>query len=145
MIHIGGSQPEYPLCPSYRYSCRWREHTRATISGRKMTPKAAEEAGVRRRDFIAFVVASTAWPTRARAQEPGRIYRVGGLSPSPRDSPHYVAFFDEVQRLGFIEGQNLDVDGRGYGASIDQFPAIAGELAKAKTDAIFCAGDVAIR
>jgi len=67
------------------------------------------------------------------------------LSPSPRESPHYIAFFDELQRLGFVEGRNLHIYGRGYGASIDQFSGIAAELAKAKVDAIFCAGDLAIR
>ena len=50
-----------------------------------------------------------------------------------------------MQRLGFIEGQNLKVVERGYAASIDQFAELAAELAKAKVDAIFSVGDVAIR
>ena len=70
---------------------------------------------MRRRDFITTIMGGTAvWPISVHAQEPGRTYRVGGLSPSARDSPHYVAFFEEVQRLGFVEGQNLEVHGRGY-------------------------------
>src|SRR4051794_4992514 len=101
---------------------------------------------MRRRDFITTIMGGTAvWPISLHAQEPGRTYRVGGLSPSARDSPHYVVFYDEVQRLGFVEGQNLEVHGRGYGANIDQFAEIAAELAKAKVDAIFSVGDVAIR
>jgi putative ABC transport system substrate-binding protein len=101
---------------------------------------------MRRRDFITTIMGGAAmWPLPVPAQEPGRTYRVGGLSPSARDSPHYVAFFEEVQRLGFVEGQNLEVHGRGYGASIDQFAEIAAELAKAKVNTMFCVGDVAIR
>jgi putative tryptophan/tyrosine transport system substrate-binding protein len=100
---------------------------------------------MRRRDFITFLGGAAAWPFTVGAQELGRTYRLGGLSPSPRDSPHYVALFDELRRLGFIEGQNLDVNGRGFGASIDQFAEIAADLAKAQVDAIFCAGDIAIR
>jgi putative tryptophan/tyrosine transport system substrate-binding protein len=100
---------------------------------------------MRRRVFITLLGGAAAWPFTVDAQELGRTYRLGGLSPSPRDSPHYAALFDELRRLGFIEGQNLDVNGRGFGASIARFAEIAAELAKAQVDAIFCAGDVAIR
>jgi putative ABC transport system substrate-binding protein len=100
---------------------------------------------MRRRAFITLLGGAVAWPFTVGAQELGRTYRLGGLSPSSRDSPHYVALFDELRRLGFIEGQNLDVNGRGFGASTGQFAEIAAELARAQVDAIFCAGDVAIR
>jgi len=101
---------------------------------------------VRRREFITLLGGAAALvPLTGRTQEVGRTYRIGGLSPSPRDAPHYVAFFDELRRLGFIEGQNLSVDGRGYGVRNDQFMEIAAELVKAQVGTIFCAGDVAIR
>jgi ABC-type uncharacterized transport system substrate-binding protein len=101
---------------------------------------------MRRRDFIKVIGGTAAfWPLNASAQEPGRTYRLGGLTPSPRDAPHYVAFFGELRRLGFIEGQNLTVDWRGYGLRTEQFPDIALELIKAKVDVIFCAGDAAVR
>jgi putative ABC transport system substrate-binding protein len=102
---------------------------------------------MRRREFIALLVggAAPAWPLAVSAQEPGRTYRLGGLSPSPRHSPQLVAFFDELRRLGFIEGQNLIIDGRGYGLRIDQFAEIATELVKLQVDAIYCVGDAAIR
>jgi ABC-type uncharacterized transport system substrate-binding protein len=101
---------------------------------------------MRRREFITLIGGAVALvPLTGRTQEVGRSYRIGGLSPSPRDAPHYVAFFDELRRLGFIEGQNLSVDGRGYGVRNDQFMEIAAELVKAQVSTIFCAGDVAIR
>ena len=96
---------------------------------------------MRRRDFITVIAsAAAAWPLDLRAQEPGRTYRLGGLTPSPRDAPHYVALFDELRRLGFIEGQNLTLDWRGYGLRPEQFPDIAMELVKAKADVIFAPG-----
>ena len=98
-----------------------------------------------RREFITLLTGAAAWPLDLRAQAPGRTYRLGGLTPSPRDAPHYAALFDELHRLGFIEGQNLTVDWRGYGLRTEQFPDIAVELIKAKADVIFCAGDVACR
>jgi ABC-type uncharacterized transport system substrate-binding protein len=102
---------------------------------------------MRRREFVRLLGggAEAVGPLLARAQEAARNYRVGGLTPSPRDSPHYVALFDELRRLGFIEGQNLRIDGRGYGVRNDQFVEIAVELAKTGIDAFFCAGDAATR
>src|SRR6266851_1665304 len=102
---------------------------------------------MRRREFITLLLggAAAAWPLAASAQEPGRTYRLGGLSQSPRDAPFLVALFDELRRLGFIEGQNLIIDGRGYGVRIGQFAEIAAELVKVQVDAIYCAGDAAIR
>src|SRR6476646_9387111 len=67
-----------------------------------------------RREFMALVGATAAWPSEMFAQEPGRTYRLGGLTPSPRDAPHYAALFDELRRLGYIDGQNLVIDWRGY-------------------------------
>jgi putative ABC transport system substrate-binding protein len=101
---------------------------------------------VKRREFITLLGgAAASLPLSARAQEPGRIYRLGSVQPNPRNGPHFVAFFDELRRLGFMEAQNLTVDGRGYGLHIDQFAEIAAEMVRAKVDVILCAGDVATR
>jgi putative ABC transport system substrate-binding protein len=53
--------------------------------------------------------------------------------------------FDELRRLGFIEGQNLTIDWRGYGLGPEQVPGVAIELVKSKVDVIFCTGDIAVR
>jgi putative ABC transport system substrate-binding protein len=84
-------------------------------------------------------------PRAARAQEPGRIYRVGSLSPLPRDQPTNVALFDGLRRFGFIEGQNLTIDPQGFGLRNEQFPEVAAELVKSKVDVIVATGDAAIR
>jgi putative tryptophan/tyrosine transport system substrate-binding protein len=81
----------------------------------------------------------------ACGQEPGRMYRLGALYASPRDAPLHVAFFEGMRRNGFILGQNLDVDPRGYGLRPEQFDGIAVELVNAKVDLIMCGGDPAIR
>ena len=68
---------------------------------------------MRRREFIALMGASVTWPFAAMAQEPGRTYRLGGVSASPRNVARLsLATFDELRRLGFIEGKNLTIDWR---------------------------------
>jgi ABC-type uncharacterized transport system substrate-binding protein len=101
---------------------------------------------VRRREFITLLGGAAAtWPLVARAQEPGRIYRLGCLLASPRDASHYLALFDELQRLGFIDGQNLVVDAAGFGMSAERFAVHAPELVKARVDVILAGGDAAVR
>src|SRR5262245_5324357 len=89
--------------------------------------------------------AAVAWPLTARAQEPGRTYRVGCLHASPRDAPHHLALFDELRRLGFIDGQNLMIDAAGYGMSAERFAVHAADLVKARVDVILAGGDAAVR
>jgi len=97
------------------------------------------------RRLVLVAAAALLLPRAARGQEPGRTYRLGGLSPIPRDAPPYVALLDALRRLGFIEGQNLTVDPRGYGLRVEQFPEVAAELVKAQVDVILATGDAAIR
>ena len=100
---------------------------------------------MRRREFIALMGASATWPFAATAQEPGRTYRLGCLFPASRDNPANAAWFDELKRRGFIEGQNLTVEYRAYGQRPDLLPQYAAELVKARVDVIAIAGDEAVR
>jgi putative ABC transport system substrate-binding protein len=100
---------------------------------------------MRRREFIALMGASATWPFAATAQEPGRTYRLGGLFPAQRDNPANAAWFDELKRRGFIEGQNLTIEYRAYGQHVDLLPQYAAELVEARVDVIAIAGDEAVR
>ena len=101
---------------------------------------------MRRREAIMLLGgAAIAWPLAATAQEAARTYRVGGVSISPRTNPYFVAMFDELRRLGFVEGQNLTVDWRAFGPNIDLIPEFISEVVKAKVDVIYATGDLAIR
>jgi putative tryptophan/tyrosine transport system substrate-binding protein len=101
---------------------------------------------MRRREFIALMGASVAWPVAALAQQAGRTYRLGCLWSSPRgDDPRYKAFFDELRRLGFIEGQNLTVEYRAYGQHVDLISQYAAELINARVDVIAVTGDATVR
>jgi putative tryptophan/tyrosine transport system substrate-binding protein len=99
---------------------------------------------MRRREFIVLLGgAAAAWPLAASAQEAGRTYRLGCLLPLTHDAPINIAFFDELRRRGFIEGQNLTVKYRAYGLHVDLISEYAAELVNARVDVIVTAGDVA--
>jgi putative ABC transport system substrate-binding protein len=100
---------------------------------------------MRRREFIALLGGTAAWPLSAHAQEPGRIYRLGDLHLSPRNAPHNVILFDTLKADGFIAGQNLIVDDRGFGLRPDELADHASAIVKAEVDVIVCAGEPPVR
>ena len=72
---------------------------------------------MRRRDFITALGTAAAWPLAARAQQPAKMKRIAFVRPagpvseaSVSGSPYYRAFFEELSRLGYVEGQNLGVE-----------------------------------
>jgi hypothetical protein len=89
--------------------------------------------------------AAAAWPLVALAQKAGRTYRLGCLSPHPRDEPFNALFFGKLRRAGFIEGQNLTIDYRAFAAHLDLISQYAAELVIAQPDVIYAAGGAAVR
>jgi putative ABC transport system substrate-binding protein len=101
---------------------------------------------MRRREVITLLSgAAAAWPLTARAQQPGRVYRLGILLQSPPDAQHQVALLAELQKHGFVAGQNLAVEWRGYGLRPEQFDELAREQVSAQVDVILCGGEAAAR
>ena len=101
---------------------------------------------MKRRKFITLLGGAVAtWPFVAQGQEPGRIYRVGVMLSSPRDAPHYVALFDELRRLDFIEGRNLIIDAAGFGLPPERMEVHAADLVSGPVDVILAGGDAAVR
>ncbi len=69
-----------------------------------------------RRDLIVLSGgAAVAWPLAARAQQDERMRRIGVLQPFPKDRPEKArieAFVNELQRLGWTDGRNLQIEYR---------------------------------
>jgi putative tryptophan/tyrosine transport system substrate-binding protein len=72
---------------------------------------------MRRRDFITALGTAATWPLAARAQQPAKMKRIAFVHPFAKVSELNVsnqtyqrAFFEELIRLGYIEGQNLGVE-----------------------------------
>jgi putative ABC transport system substrate-binding protein len=101
---------------------------------------------LKRREFITLVAAAAvSWPLAAQAQEPGRIYRLAFLLPSPRQAPQAIAMFDELRRNGFNEGQNLEVIPGGFDTDPEHPGELPAALVKEAPDAIITGSAIALR
>ena len=70
---------------------------------------------MKRRAFIAALGGAAVWPRVARAQQTERTRRIGVLQPFAKDSPEsarVAAFLQELQRLGWTDGRNLQIEYR---------------------------------
>ncbi|OSJ31959.1 ABC transporter substrate binding protein [Bradyrhizobium japonicum] len=100
-----------------------------------------EGDAMRRREFITLAGGTmVALPLAALAQKAGRTYRLGCLSPHPRD----IQFNVRLRRAGFIDGQNLRIDYRAFASQIDLISQLAAELVIAQPDVIYAAGPEAV-
>ena len=71
---------------------------------------------MRRREFITLVGSAAVWPLTVRAQQAQRVRRIGVLMPFAKDNPEgqarIEAFLKELQRLGWTDGRNLQIEYR---------------------------------
>jgi ABC-type uncharacterized transport system substrate-binding protein len=81
---------------------------------------------LKRREFITLIGgAAAAWPLAARAQQQGKIPRIGIID----DAPMWNAFREGLRDLGYLEGQNIAFEYR----TADGVPE---RLAEAATDLV---------
>jgi putative ABC transport system substrate-binding protein len=102
---------------------------------------------MKRREFITLLggAAAAGWPLAARAQEPGRVYRLGVLHQLPRTAPQFAQLFDGLRREGFIEGRNLVIDSRGFDSRSEQYKERTALMVNSGVDVLVCGGDLTIR
>jgi len=95
---------------------------------------------MRRREFITLLGGAAAWPIAANAQPADQMRRVGVLSniaESDLEAQSMVtALHDELRKLGWINGRNLQVDHRWAAGNPERAAAFAKELIALKPDTI---------
>ena len=96
---------------------------------------------MRRREFIALLGATAAWPLAARAED-SSVPVIGFLSSrSPEESAHLVtAFRQGLAEGGFIEGQNVVIEYRWARGQYDVLPAMAIDLVSHRVNVLTTAG-----
>ncbi len=99
---------------------------------------------MRRREFIAGLSSTAAYPLAARAQQPERMRRIGVLLPTAKDDLDYQpwvgAFVKTLEELGWIDGRNVRVDIHWATANAVEIRKQAAELAALAPDVILAPG-----
>jgi putative tryptophan/tyrosine transport system substrate-binding protein len=93
---------------------------------------------VNRRAFIAGLGGVAAWPAVAAAQQAGSVIRVGylGFGSNSQDAPFREAFREGLRNLGYVEGNNLQIEARFAEGDSDLLLGLATELVSLNVDVI---------
>ena len=101
---------------------------------------------MKRRNFIGLLGgAAVAWPLAARAQQSGKIYRIGFLAGDPGIPAQTSgrAFLDGLREGGFIEGKNIIIERRFAEGRTDRYAELVAELVRLNVDLIVTSADTA--
>jgi hypothetical protein len=99
-----------------------------------------------RRELLAVLGgAAAAWPLAARAQQPGKIYRIGFLANDPAipTQPVGQAFLDGLREDGFIEGKNIVIERRFAEGRLDRYADLVTELLRLEMDVLVTSAEEA--
>ena len=100
---------------------------------------------MRRRELITLAAGALAWPVAARAQRE-RAQRIAVMMTNAADDPEglarVTAFRQGLRELGWVEGQNLQIDWYWSGGDIGRIHANAAEVAASAPDLAVANGSV---
>ena len=102
---------------------------------------------MRRRTFVTLLGgAAVAWPIVGRAQQRDQVRRIGGLTTANKGDTEIKArmsaFLGELDRVGWNENRNLQVDIRESGGDTSTTRRFAAELAALRPDVILGMGSL---
>jgi len=78
-------------------------------------------------------------PLAAEAQQAGKVYRIGYLTPFALPNPSHEAFRQSLNELGYVEGRNIVIARRSAKGNYGDLPKLAAELVDANVDVIVAA------
>src|SRR3982074_3339847 len=99
---------------------------------------------MRRRNFITGLAGAVAWPFAARAQQPTRQRRIAIFHPAipttrlteTGGGSAWRAFFGELRRLGYVEGDNLIIERYSAEGRHERYADLAREIVTSNPDLI---------
>src|SRR5712691_11135309 len=97
---------------------------------------------MRRRNFIQVVAVSAAWPLAARAQQAATKQRIAIFHPAipttllteTGGGSAWRAFFGELRRLGYVEGENLIIERYSAEGHHERYADLARQIVTRKPD-----------
>jgi putative ABC transport system substrate-binding protein len=101
----------------------------------------------RRREFIAGVAGTAAWPLAAQAQQ-SAMQTIGWLSLRTADTDTELAgltaFRQGLNQTGYVEGKNLTIEFRHGGGRYEALPELAADLVRRQVAVIVTGGGSAV-
>jgi putative ABC transport system substrate-binding protein len=99
---------------------------------------------MQRREFITLLGgAAAAWPLAARAQQTGKVFRIGFLWDSPAVFPDAIeAFRQGLHGLGYDDGRNIVIEYRWADGDPKRMRELAEELVRLKVDVIIAPSSI---
>jgi putative ABC transport system substrate-binding protein len=95
---------------------------------------------MKRREFITLLGGAAAWPVVGRAQQLGKVWRIGfiagGARPVPLDRSPFAGFLQGMREMGYVEGRDFTMEWRFAEARYELFPDFAAEFARLKVDVV---------
>src|SRR5262245_44693566 len=92
---------------------------------------------VGRRELIAALGSTVAWPLSAHAQQPAPVIGYLGATSRDKDSLALQALQQGLKETGFVEGQNVLIEYRWAEGQYDRLPALASDLVRRGVAVIF--------
>ena len=95
----------------------------------------------------AFRVTAATWPLAARGQQLAEVKRIAFVNSAGEPGrisgsglPTYRAFFEELSRLGYVEGQNLGVERYSENGQPERYPELTRDVVNTHPDLILAVG-----
>src|SRR5579864_271176 len=98
---------------------------------------------MRRRDFIALAGWAASWPLVARAQQSEQLRRIGilmSIAKDPSTEVRITAFKEELKKLRWTDGVNVQIDVRWGGGDLNEIRRYATALVALPSDVILASG-----
>jgi len=103
---------------------------------------------MKRREFITLLGGAMAWPLAARAQQGGRMRRVGVLqnlaSDDPAEQARLLAFGQGLQELGWTIGRNVRIENRWSAGDPERIRRNTEEMVALAPDVILASGNAGV-
>jgi putative ABC transport system substrate-binding protein len=98
---------------------------------------------MQRRDFVKLLGVAAAWPLAARAQQAGKISRVGVLwraASAEQEAINVKSLVKGLGDKGYAEGRDIVLEHRFANDNAERFKSLAAELAASNVDVLIAAG-----
>jgi putative ABC transport system substrate-binding protein len=99
--------------------------------------------GMKRREFITLLGGATAiWPLAARAQQAGKVHRIGflGSATAGGSAKEVESLRTGLREFGYVEGTNIVVEFRWAEGIYDRLPHLVAELIATNVDVLITHG-----